>query len=102
VGGFRFARRGGRRDVGLDHHIGPPADHHQVFRIVAPDQDQSPVRIDNGGLDHSKVPLAATRGRAADVLGAEPADRPRNWKGHCQPDQEADCNPRREWHVRTE
>jgi hypothetical protein len=73
-----------------------------VLRIVAPDQDQSPVRIDNGGLDHSKVPLAATRGRAPDAPGAEPTDRPRNRKGHSQPDQKADGNPRREWHVRTE
>jgi hypothetical protein len=102
VGSFRFARRGGTHDVSLDHHIGTPADHHQVLRIVAPDQDQSPVRIDNGGLDHSKVPLAATRGRAADVLGAEPTDRPRNRKDHSQHDQKADCKWHGKRHVGTE
>jgi hypothetical protein len=58
-----------RRYVGLDQQIVRPANHHQVLGVVAADQDEASPLVDDGGVDHSKVPPASRRNRGAAVDG---------------------------------
>jgi hypothetical protein len=49
----RLARRcDGAHDIGLDHHVAPPADHEEVLDIVAPDQDEAAASGRRSALNH--------------------------------------------------
>ena len=58
--------RGGSRcahDIGLHHHVGRAADHHEMLDIVAPDQNQAAASVDGCRIDHGEPRLAPTRRR---------------------------------------
>ena len=63
-----FGRFGGSRDdARFDDDIGRPADHDEVFHIVAAHQNEAAARVDGGGVQHGKargaVASAANEGR---------------------------------------
>jgi len=88
--------------VGLDHHIGRPANHHQVLGVVAPDQDELTPPIDICSLNYVKVWLAWKRGRGGDAPGAEPANQPRRRSDQPDNNQHADGKPHSSRHARAE
>jgi hypothetical protein len=49
----RLAHRcGDAHDIGLNHHVAPPADHEEVLDIVAPDQDEAAASGRRSALNH--------------------------------------------------
>ena len=68
--------RGAAHDVGFHDHIGRAANHHQMFDIVAPDDQEAPAAIDAGVVDHSQPWLPPARCRVTNPASAEPPHHP--------------------------
>jgi hypothetical protein len=45
-----------------------------MLSVIAADQDEASPLVDDGGVDHSKVPPAPRRNRGDAVLDAKPVD----------------------------
>jgi hypothetical protein len=89
----RFARRSdrhGTHDVLLDHHIGRPADQHQVLDVVAANEDEPTAPVDGSCIDHGQPRLAPAPGGCAESCGPDPADHPQEQRNQCQHDNERD------------
>ena len=88
-------------DVGFDNDVRRPADHHQMFDIIAPDQEQSSPRVDAGIFDYGQPRLAPAHG-ATQSSAAESAHCPRGSPDQTKHYQECQKEAYGEWHFRAE
>ncbi len=88
-------------DVGFDNDVRRPADHHQMFDVVAPDQEQSSPRVDAGIFDYGQPRLASSHG-ATQSSAAESAHCPCGSPDQTKHYQECQKEAYGEWHFRAE
>jgi len=95
-------RRRGAHDIRFDDHVSRAADHHQMFHVVAPDEDQPPPGVDGGVVDHRKPRLSAAGAGAAESATAEAPNRPSGRADQTEHDQKRHEETHGERHSRTE
>jgi hypothetical protein len=86
-------------DIGLDHDVGRPADHQEMFNVIPAHEHKPAAAIHRGGINHGKSRHASAIRTGADAAPAESANQPGSSSDQRENDDEGDEKPERLRHV---